>query len=205
MPMHSKKAERKLNVFEKYLTVWVILCIIAGIGVGRAIPGVARYLDGLAIYVNEAPVVSIPIAVCLFFMMYPIMVKIDFAEVMKAGKSAKPVGLTLFANWAIKPFTMYAIAILFLGVLFKKFIGVDAVDFVKLPPGADWEVGAVHGAGTVVLYNGMKMLQIPLWRSYLAGCILLGIAPCTAMVLVWGYLAKGNDGHTLVMVAINSL
>ena len=76
---------------------------------------------------------------------------------------------------------------------------------MKLPPGADWEVGAVHGAGTVVLYNGMKMLQIPLWRSYLAGCILLGIAPCTAMVLVWGYLAKGNDGHTLVMVAINSL
>ena len=69
MPMHSKKTERKLNVFEKYLTVWVILCIIAGIGVGRAVPGVARYLDGLAIYVNEAPVVSIPIAVCLFFMM----------------------------------------------------------------------------------------------------------------------------------------
>ena len=69
MPMHSKKAERKFNVFEKYLTVWVILCIIAGIGVGRVVPGVARYLDGLAIYVNEAPVVSIPIAVCLFFMM----------------------------------------------------------------------------------------------------------------------------------------
>jgi arsenite transporter len=203
--MHSKKTERKLNVFEKYLTVWVILCIIAGIGVGRAVPGVARYLDGLAIYVNEAPVVSIPIAVCLFFMMYPIMVKIDFAEVMKAGKSVKPVGLTLFANWAIKPFTMYGIALFFLGFLFKDFIGAHAYDFVKLPLGADWDIGSRHGAGIVVLHHSGKMLLVPLWRSYLAGCILLGIAPCTAMVLVWGYLARGNDGHTLVMVAINSL
>ena len=203
--MHRKKAERKLNVFEKYLTVWVILCIIAGIGVGRVVPGVARYLDGLAIYVNEAPVVSIPIAVCLFFMMYPIMVKIDFAEVMKAGKSVKPVGLTLFANWAIKPFTMYGIALFFLGFLFKDFIGAHAYDFVKLPLGADWDIGSRHGAGIVVLHHSGKMLLVPLWRSYLAGCILLGIAPCTAMVLVWGYLARGNDGHTLVMVAINSL
>jgi len=203
--MHGKKTERKLNVFEKYLTVWVILCIIAGIGVGRAVPGVARYLDGLAIYVNEAPVVSIPIAVCLFFMMYPIMVKIDFTEVMKAGKSVKPVGLTLFANWAIKPFTMYGIALFFLGFLFKDFIGAHAYDFVKLPLGADWDIGSRHGAGIVVLHHSGKMLLVPLWRSYLAGCILLGIAPCTAMVLVWGYLARGNDGHTLVMVAINSL
>ena len=203
--MHSKKTERKLNVFEKYLTVWVILCIIAGIGVGRAVPGVARYLDGLAIYVDKAPVVSIPIAVCLFFMMYPIMVKIDFAEVMKAGKSVKPVGLTLFVNWAIKPFTMYGIALFFLGFLFKDFIGAHAYDFVKLPLGADWDIGSRHGAGIVVLHHSGKMLLVPLWRSYLAGCILLGIAPCTAMVLVWGYLARGNDGHTLVMVAINSL
>jgi len=203
--MHNKKTERKLNVFEKYLTAWVILCIIAGIGVGRAVPGVARYLDRLAIYVNEAPVVSIPIAVCLFFMMYPIMVKIDFAEVMKAGKSVRPVGLTLFANWAIKPFTMYGIALFFLGFLFKDFIGAHAYDFVKLPLGADWDIGSRHGAGIVVLHHSGKMLLVPLWRSYLAGCILLGIAPCTAMVLVWGYLARGNDGHTLVMVAINSL
>src|SRR4030065_2813096 len=123
MPMHSKKTERKLNVFEKYLTVWVILCIIAGIGVGRAVPGVARYLDGLAIYVNKAPVVSIPIAVCLFFMMYPIMGKIDFAEVIKAGKSGKPVFLTLFVNWAIKPFTMYGIALFFLGTVFYGLVG----------------------------------------------------------------------------------
>jgi len=187
-----------LNIFEKYLTVWVLLCIMAGILFGKVAPGVARFLDGLAIYVNGAPVISIPIAICLFFMMYPIMVKIDFAEVLKAGKSLKPVGLTLFANWAVKPFTMYLIAYLFLGILFRNFIGVDATDLVKLPPGVAWEVGSVHGAGIVILNEGIKMLEIPLWRSYLAGCILLGIAPCTAMVLVWSYLAKGNEGHTLV-------
>jgi len=197
--------ERNMSIFERYLTIWVLLCIVAGILLGKFAPGMARYLDSLAIYVNEAPVVSIPIAICLFFMMYPIMVKIDFAEVVKAGKSPKPVGLTLFVNWAIKPFTTYAIAFLFLGVLFKGLIGAEAVDFVKLPPGADWVLGSVHGSGTVVLHEGLKMLQVPLWRSYFAGCILLGIAPCTAMVLVWGFLSKGNDGHTLVMVAINSL
>jgi ACR3 family arsenite efflux pump ArsB len=85
--------------------------------------------------VDGAPVVSIPIAVCLFFMMYPIMVKIDFASVIKAGRSTKPVLLTLFINWGIKPFTMYAIALLFLGVLFRGFIGVEATDLVKLPFG----------------------------------------------------------------------
>jgi len=79
------------------------------------------------------------------------------------------------------------------------------VDLVKMPFGLDLPVGATHGAGTVILVGGVKMLQVPLWRSYLAGCILLGIAPCTAMVLVWGYLSRGNDGLTLVMVAINSL
>ena len=200
-----KEKRGGLNVFEKYLTVWVLLCIVIGIIFGKIIPGVAKYLDGLAIYIGEAPAVSIPIAICLFFMMYPIMVKIDFGEVIRAGKSIKPVGLTLFANWAIKPFTMYAISIFFLGFLFKNFIGSEAMDLVKLPPGADWAVGTIHGAGTVVINNGMRLLEIPLWRSFLAGNILLGIAPCTAMVLVWGFLAKGNDGHTLVMVAINSL
>ncbi len=194
-----------IGFFERYLTVWVGLCIVGGIILGKTSPGFAKKLDSMAIYVNDAPVVSIPIAVCLFFMMYPIMVKIDFAEVLKAGKSIKPVGLTLFINWAIKPFTMYAIAVLFLGTLFLGFIGPEAVDHVKMPFGLDLEVGAVYGEGTVVMQEGVKVLQVPLWRSYLAGCILLGIAPCTAMVLVWGFLAKGNDGHTLVMVAINSL
>jgi len=198
--------ERKMtSVFERYLTVWVGLCIIGGILLGKVAPGLARTLDSMAITVKGAPVVSIPIAVCLFFMMYPIMVKIDFASVVRAGKSGKPVLLTLFLNWCIKPFTMYAICVFFLGVLLKGLIGADAVDLVKMPFGLDLPVGAQHGAGTVVLHDGIKMLSVPLWRSYLAGCILLGIAPCTAMVLVWGYLSRGNDGLTLVMVAINSL
>jgi len=198
--------DRKMtSVFERFLSLWVVLCIVAGILLGKIAPGLAQYLDGLAIYVKGAPVVSIPIAVCLFCMMYPIMVKIDFSEVIKAGKSGKPVFLTLFVNWAVKPFTMYGIASFFLGTLFYNFIGPDATDLVKMPFGLDLPVGAAHGAGTVVLVDDVKMLEVPLWRSYLAGCILLGIAPCTAMVLVWGYLSRGNDGLTLVMVAINSL
>ncbi len=196
---------KRISFFERYLTVWVALCIVAGIALGKVAPDIAKQLDGMAIYVDEAPVISIPIALCLFFMMYPIMVKIDFGEVLKAGKALRPVGLTLFINWVIKPFTMYAIASFFLGTLFLGFIGPDAVDYVKPPLGTNLDLGAEYGAGKVVMVEGIKMLEVPLWRSYLAGCILLGIAPCTAMVLVWGSLAKGNDSHTLVMVAINSL
>lgn len=198
--------ERKMtSIFERYLTVWIALCIAGGVALGRFAPGLARTLDGIAINVNGAPVISIPIAICLFFMMYPIMVKIDFASVVKTSRNTKPVLLTLFINWAVKPFTMYAIAFLFLGVIFRGLIGAEAMDLVKMPLGLDLPVGATHGAGTVVLQDGIKMLEIPLWRSYFAGTILLGIAPCTAMVLVWGYLARGNDSLTLVMVAINSL
>ena len=166
--------EKSLNFFEKYLTLWVILCIAAGIFLGKIAPGIATRLDSLSIY-N----VSIPIAICLFFMMYPIMVKIDFGKVVKAAKTPKPVGMTLFVNWAIKPFTMYLFAYLFLGIIFRKFI-----------------------PGTEILKNGQ---EVELWRSYVSGAILLGIAPCTAMVLMWSYLARGNDGLTLIMVAINSL
>jgi ACR3 family arsenite transporter len=191
--------------FERWLTLWVFLCILGGIALGRLAPGVARSLDGMTLDVGGAPVVSVPIAICLFLMMYPIMVKIDFAEVVAVGRAARPVLLTLFVNWCIKPFTMLAIASFFLGSLFLGFIGPDATDLVKLPLGLDLAEGTRYGAGQVVVRDGVALLEIPLWRSYLAGCILLGIAPCTAMVLVWGYLARGNDGHTLVMVAINSL
>ncbi len=208
-PILEKQSDRNpgkgLSIFERYLTLWVALCILGGIVLGKLAPGLAQQLDGMAIFINGAPVVSIPIAICLFCMMYPIMVKIDFGSVIKAGKSGKPVLLTLFINWCIKPFTMYALAMLFLGFAFRGFIGSEATDLVKMPFGLDLPVGATHGAGTVVLHDGVKLLEIPLWRSFLAGCILLGIAPCTAMVLVWGYLARGNDGLTLVMVAINSL
>ena len=168
-----------MNLFERHLTLWVALCILAGIGLGKVAPDLAKSLDGMAIMVNGTPAISIPIAICLFFMMYPIMVKIDFGEVVKASKSPKPVLLTLVVNWAIKPFTMLGIATLFLGVLFKD----------MLP-------------GTEIVKGGS---EVELYRSYISGAILLGIAPCTAMVLVWGHLARGNQGHTLVMVAINSL
>lgn len=168
-----------LGTFERYLTLWVVVCIGLGILLGKAAPDAARFLDSLAIHVGGAPVVSIPIAVALFFMMYPIMAKIDFGEVVRAGKNTKPVLLTLIVNWGIKPFTMLGIATLFLGVLFRGFL--PGVEIVK--------------DGT----------QVELFRSYISGAILLGIAPCTAMVLVWGFLARGNQGHTLVMVAINSL
>jgi ACR3 family arsenite transporter len=198
--------DRKMkSLFERYLTLWVGLCMVGGIFLGKAAPELAQSLDRMSITVNGAPVVSIPIAICLFFMMYPIMVKIDFGSVVTAGRNVRPVFLTLFLNWCVKPFTMYGIALFFLGFMFRSFIGVDAVDLVKMPFGLDLPVGAVHGAGTVIIQDGVKMLQVPLWRSYFAGCILLGIAPCTAMVLVWGYLARGSDGLTLVMVAINSL
>jgi arsenite transporter len=175
----EQKIARKLGFFEKYLTIWVLACIGIGILLGKAFPSMGDALDKVSV-----AQVSIPIAICLFFMMYPIMVKIDFAEVIKAGKTPKPVLLTLFVNWFIKPFTMVAIATFFLGYVFKQWI-----------PGLDMGTTYVTDAGTAP----------ELYRSYIAGAILLGIAPCTAMVLVWSYLAKGNDGHTLVMVAINSL
>lgn len=194
-----------MHGFERLLTLWVFLCMVAGIALGRIAPGLARSLDGMTLDVDGAPVVSIPIAICLFFMMYPIMVKIDFTEVVAAGKSVRPVLLTLFVNWCIKPFTMLAISSFFLGTLFLGFIGPEATDLVKLPFGLDLAEGAQYGAGQVVVQDGIKLLEVPLWRSYLAGCILLGVAPCTAMVLVWGYLAKGSDAHTLVMVALNSI
>ena len=117
---------RMTSIFERYLTIWVGLCIVAGIVLGKVAPNLAKTLDGMAITVQGAPVVSIPIAVCLFFMMYPIMVKIDFASVIRAGKSGKPVFLTLLVNWGIKPFTMYALCLLFLGVLFRGLIGAEA-------------------------------------------------------------------------------
>ncbi|MFC2010361.1 ACR3 family arsenite efflux transporter [Chloroflexota bacterium] len=156
--------ERKLGIWGKYLTLWVALCIGAGIGLGRLFPGLS---DILAKF--EVANISIPIAMLLFAMIYPIMVQISWEEIKKALKSPKPIGLTLFANWAVKPFTMALFAWLFLGVIFK---------------------------------NSLTPEQI---EQYRAGTILLGVAPCTAMVLVWSYLAKGNMGHTLVMTAINSL
>jgi len=160
--MDEKKHE--LGFFEKYLTVWVFACIVAGILLGRFFPDIASYFGQI-----QYAQVSIPIAVCLFFMIYPIMVQIDFGSIVKAGKTPKPVALTLIVNWGIKPFTMAYIASFFMMNVWAAFIPAE------------------------------------LAKEYIAGMILLGVAPCTAMVLVWSYLSKGNMGNTLVMVAINSL
>lgn len=167
------QAGGQLSFFEKYLTVWVFFCILIGIGLGKAFPNVAATLDAMSVYQ-----VSIPIAICLFLMMYPIMVKIDFTQATKAMRNPKPVFLTLVVNWLIKPFTMVVFAQIFLGWLFRPLL-----------------------RGTEVL----RGMEVDLVNSYIAGAILLGIAPCTAMVLMWGYLSYSNQGHTLVMVAINSL
>ena len=167
------QTESHLSFFERYLTVWVFLCILAGIALGRLFPNVAVALDAMSIYQ-----VSIPIAVCLFFMMYPIMVKIDFTQASNALRAPKPVILTLVVNWLIKPFTMVVFAQFFIGWLFRPLI-----------------------TGTELIRGS----EVALANSYIAGTILLGIAPCTAMVLLWGYLSYGNQAHTLVMVAVNSL
>jgi ACR3 family arsenite transporter len=167
------QAGSSLSFFERYLTLWVFLCILAGIALGRLFPGVAVALDAMSIYQ-----VSIPIAICLFFMMYPIMVKIDFTQAANALRTPKPVILTLVMNWLIKPFTMVVFAQVFLGWLFRPLI-----------------------TGTELIRGA----EVSLASSYIAGTILLGIAPCTAMVLMWGYLSYSNQGHTLVMVAVNSL
>jgi ACR3 family arsenite transporter len=167
------QAGNRLSFFERYLTVWVFLCIGAGILLGRLFPNLAVMLDAMSVYQ-----VSIPIAICLFFMMYPIMVKIDFTQAANAIRTPKPVVLTLVVNWLIKPFTMVAFAQFFLGWLFRPLI-----------------------TGSEVIRGS----EVTIANSYIAGTILLGIAPCTAMVLMWGYLSYGNQGHTLVMVAVNSL
>lgn len=173
MNASAKKSDNHLSFFERYLTLWVFLCILVGILLGRLFPQIAIALDAMSIYQ-----VSIPIAVCLFFMMYPIMVKIDFSQAAQAVRTPKPVILTLVVNWLIKPFTMVVFAQFCLGWLFRSLI-----------------------AGTEII----RGTEVSLANSYIAGTILLGIAPCTAMVLMWGYLSYGNQGHTLIMVAVNSL
>jgi ACR3 family arsenite transporter len=163
MEQQEKKA-RSLGVFERYLTLWVLICMAVGTALGYVFPNMAELLDRMQVY-N----VSIPIGILLFFMIYPIMVQIDFQTVVDAIKAPKPVIITLVVNWAIKPFSMAFFAWFFMRVVWAGMIPEATA------------------------------------TEYIAGMILLGIAPCTAMVLVWSYLAKGNMGHTLVMVAINSL
>jgi len=153
-----------MGIFEKYLTLWVAVCIVLGLVLGRFIPGLSAWLAALEVF-N----ISIPIAICLFFMIYSIMVQIEFRKIIEAAKTPKPVLISSTVNWIIKPITKTALAILFFYVIFAPIIPAEDAYY------------------------------------YVAGLILLGIAPCTAMVLMWVYLAKGNQGLNLVMIAIDSL
>ncbi len=160
----KKTASTGIGFFEKYLTVWVILCMAAGILIGRFLPAVPKFLGKF-----EYAQVSIPIAILIWLMIYPMMMKVDFASVKYIGKNPKGLYVTWVTNWLIKPFTMYAIAAFFFFVVFKAWISPE------------------------------------LAKDYLAGAILLGAAPCTAMVFVWSYLTKGNAAYTVVQVATNDL
>ena len=158
------KENKGIGFFERYLTIWVTLCIIAGIAIGQWIPAVPETL-GKWEYTN----VSIPIAVLIWLMIYPMMLKVDFQSVRNVGKRPKGILITCVTNWLIKPFTMFGIAWFFFFVVFKTFIPTALAD------------------------------------QYLAGAVLLGAAPCTAMVFVWSYLTKGDAAYTLVQVAVNDL
>lgn len=153
-----------ISIFHKYLTLWVIICMIIGVLIGYFIPSVPTFLNKF-----EYAQVSIPIAILIWIMIYPMMMKVDFKSVKDVGKNPKGLYITWITNWLIKPFTMFAISWLFFFVIFKTFITPD------------------------------------LATSYLAGTILLGAAPCTAMVFVWSHLTKGNPSYTVVQVATNNL
>ena len=156
--------KRGIGFFERYLSVWVALCIIVGIAVGQLLPIIPETL-GKWEYAN----VSIPIAVLIWLMIYPMMLKVDFQSVKNVWKRPKGILITCITNWLIKPFTMFGIAWLFFFVIFKTLIPTSLAD------------------------------------QYLAGAVLLGAAPCTAMVFVWSYLSKGDAAYTLVQVAVNDL
>lgn len=146
------------------MTVWVVLCMVAGVLIGKFLPQIPAFLNQF-----EYAKVSIPIAILIWLMIYPMMMKVDFQSIKNVGKNPKGLFVTWVTNWLIKPFTMYGIAVFFFFVLFKGFITPD------------------------------------LATEYLAGAVLLGAAPCTAMVFVWSTLTKGNPAYTVVQVATNDL
>lgn len=160
-----KKAQTKeIHVFERYLSVWVVFCMVAGILMSRYLPFVPDFLGRF-----EYAGVSAPIAILIWLMIYPMMLKVDFSSIRNAGRKPKGLFVTWTINWLVKPFTMFGIAWLFFFVFFKSLIEPDLAE------------------------------------KYLAGAILLGAAPCTAMVFVWSHLTKGNSAYTVVQVATNDL
>ena len=160
----SKEKSQGIGFFEKYLTLWVVLCMVVGILIGKFLPVIPNFL-GKFEYAN----VSIPIAILIWLMIYPMMLKVDFQSIKDVGKNPKGLFVTWVTNWLIKPFTMFGIAAFFFYVVFRGLITPE------------------------------------LAKDYLAGAVLLGAAPCTAMVFVWSYLCKGNPAYTVVQVATNDL
>lgn len=161
----SKKSNKvEINVFQRYLTIWVFLCMAVGILIGKFLPMIQEYLNKL----NVAGI-SVPIAILIWVMIYPMMMKVDFQSIKQVGKNPKGLLITWVVNWLIKPFTMYGIAYFFFFIVFKTWITPK------------------------------------LATEYLAGAVLLGAAPCTAMVFVWSTLTKGNPAYTVVQVATNDL
>ncbi len=162
--MKKEKLSSGIGFFEKYLTLWVIICMIIGVLIGVYLPGIPKFLSKFE-YAN----VSIPTAILIWLMIYPMMLKVDFKSIKRVGENPKGLIVTWITNWLIKPFSMYLISSFFLKILFKNFISTDMAN------------------------------------QYLAGAVLLGAAPCTAMVFVWSYLTNGNPAYTLVQVATNDL
>ena len=160
----SERPKAGLGVFAKYLSLWVILCIALGVAIGYFLPGLPAFLGRF-----EYAKVSIPVAILIWLMIYPMMLKVDFTSIKNAGKKPKGLIVTLVVNWLIKPFTMYLLAAFFFKVVFKALLPADIA------------------------------------TEYLAGAVLLGAAPCTAMVFVWSYLSDGDAGYTVVQVAVNDL
>lgn len=158
------KEKGNISAFQKYLTVWVILCMVIGVLIGKYLPIIPNFLNRF-----EYAKVSIPMALLIWLMIYPMMMKVDFQSIKDVGKNPKGLFVTWATNWLIKPFTMYGIASVFFFVIFKEFITPE------------------------------------LATEYLAGAVLLGAAPCTAMVFVWSSLTKGNPAYTVVQVATNDL
>lgn len=162
--MTKKEIPSGIGFFERYLTLWVGICMVIGVLIGVYFPGIPKFLSNFE-YAN----VSVPVAILIWLMIYPMMLKVDFNSIKKVGQNPKGLIVTWVSNWLIKPFTMYAIALFFFNVVFKNYIS----------PG--------------------------LAKEYLAGAVLLGAAPCTAMVFVWSHLTKGDPAYTLVQVATNDL
>jgi ACR3 family arsenite transporter len=158
---------KRLGLFERYLTLWVGLCMLGGLALGRAAPSLVERVRGLEFVAGSQ--INLPIAVLIWLMITPMMMKVDFGAVRNVGRRPRGLFVTLFVNWLVKPFSMAAIAWLFFRYVFAAWI-----------PPADAD-------------------------QYIAGCIILAAAPCTAMVFVWSYLSDGDPAYTLVQVSVNDL